>query len=79
MQHLVGASLFLPSGAAPSQLGATDVTDAVEVITCAIGQEQHKGSLEAGKDADIVLFDRNVQARKTFVLGELKYTQGKMQ
>lgn len=45
----------------------------------AIGQEQHKGSLEAGKDADIVLFDRNVQARKTFVLGELKYTQGKMQ
>ncbi len=41
-----------------------------------IGEEATKGSLEVGKDADIVLFDKNLVCQKTFVRGELKYNIG---
>lgn len=41
-----------------------------------IGEEATKGSLEVGKDADIVLFDKNLVCQKTFVRGELKYYLG---
>lgn len=42
----------------------------------AIGALNEKGTLEAGKDADIVLFDQDMQAQKVFVKGTLKYTRG---
>lgn len=39
----------------------------------AIGEDHRKGSLEQGKDADIVLFDQQMQAMATYVGGTLKY------
>ena len=39
----------------------------------AIGVEDRKGSLEAGKDADVVIADRDFNIRKTFVRGECVY------
>ncbi len=42
----------------------------------AIGMEATKGSLEAGKDADIVLFDDTMTAHATFVRGQMKYERG---
>lgn len=41
-----------------------------------IGEEATKGSIDVGKDADIVLFDKNLVCQKTFVRGELKYNLG---
>ncbi|NLX83234.1 MAG: N-acetylglucosamine-6-phosphate deacetylase [Clostridiales bacterium] len=41
-----------------------------------IGAENHKGSLERGKDADIVLFDHNLNALSVFIGGQLKYQKG---
>lgn len=41
----------------------------------AIGLAARKGSLEVGKDADIVLFDRAVEAKMVFVGGALKYKE----
>lgn len=42
----------------------------------AIGALNEKGTLEEGKDADIVLFDQDMQAHKVFIKGTLKYTRG---
>ena len=42
----------------------------------AIGEDKTKGSLEKGKDADIVIMDADCQAIKTYVRGTLKYTKG---
>ncbi len=42
----------------------------------AIGMEGSKGGLEAGKDADIVLFDNDMTAAATFVRGQIKYQKG---
>ena len=39
----------------------------------AIGAQDKKGSLEAGKDADIVLFDRDMNARAVYIAGRLRY------
>ena len=39
----------------------------------AIGAQDKKGSLEAGKDADIVLFDRDMNAKAVYIAGRLKY------
>ncbi len=42
----------------------------------AIQVDEHKGSLEAGKDADIVLMDNDFTVHKTIVRGTVKYTRG---
>ncbi len=42
----------------------------------AIGELNDKGTLEVGKDADIVLFDQDMMAQKVFIKGNLKYTRG---
>jgi len=42
----------------------------------AIGEQARKGSLEAGKDADIVLFDQAINARAVYIAGRLKFRQG---
>lgn len=42
----------------------------------AIGVADKKGSLETGKDADIVLMDNDFVVHKTIVRGTIKYTKG---
>ncbi len=51
-----------------------------ECVNCAslnpattLGIEKHKGSLETGKDADIVITDLNFEVVKTIIRGETKY------
>ena len=39
----------------------------------AIGMGDVKGSLEAGKDADIILTDMNFDIKKTIMQGEIRY------
>ncbi|MCK4282737.1 MAG: amidohydrolase family protein, partial [Candidatus Brocadiae bacterium] len=38
-----------------------------------IGGQRRKGSLEAGKDADVVIMDANANVRTTMVRGEVAY------
>ncbi len=42
----------------------------------AIGMADGKGSLEAGKDADIALFDDQMNTHACFVRGQMKYERG---
>ena len=51
-----------------------------ECVNCAslnpatvIGVADHKGSLDIGKDADIVITDENFEVMKTIIRGEMKY------
>ncbi len=51
-----------------------------ECVNCAslnpatvIGMEKTKGSLETGKDADIIITDENFEVQKTIIAGEIKY------
>ena len=39
----------------------------------ALGLEKKKGSLEVGKDADIVITDENFEVSKTIIGGKIKY------
>ncbi len=41
-----------------------------------IGEDATKGSLAAGKDADIAIMDKDCTVEKTFVRGVLKYNKG---
>ncbi|MEI8271762.1 MAG: N-acetylglucosamine-6-phosphate deacetylase [Paludibacter sp.] len=36
-----------------------------------LGIDNHKGSIEIGKDADLVIFDKDIQVKKVFINGEL--------
>ena len=38
-----------------------------------VGLSEIKGSIEIGKDADIILFDENLNIRRTFIKGEIVY------
>ena len=38
-----------------------------------LGLEKHKGSLEIGKDADIIVTDLEFNVKKTIIGGETKY------
>lgn len=51
-----------------------------ECVNCAslnpatvIGMDKTKGSLETGKDADIIITDGNFEVQKTIIAGEIKY------
>ena len=51
-----------------------------ECVNCAslnpaavIGMDKTKGSLETGKDADIIITDSNFEVQKTIIAGEIKY------
>lgn len=51
-----------------------------ECVNCAslnpatvIGMDKTKGSLETGKDADIIITDSNFEVQKTIISGEIKY------
>lgn len=58
-------------------MAGVPLTDAVRMITTTpariLGIESHKGSLIMGKDADIVLFDENIQIQMTIVQGKIIY------
>jgi N-acetylglucosamine-6-phosphate deacetylase len=40
-----------------------------------MGVAGHKGSLVAGKDADIVIFDQDINIQTTIVKGRIIYTR----
>ena len=56
--------------------GADALYAASRNAALAIGIHDHKGTLEQGKDADIVLFDQDMNAQTVFIGGELKYQKG---
>ena len=39
----------------------------------AIGIDKQKGSIEEGKDADIIITDENFDIKKTIIRGETRY------
>ena len=39
----------------------------------AIGVADHKGSIEVGKDADVIITDPEFNIKKTIIGGEIKY------
>jgi N-acetylglucosamine-6-phosphate deacetylase len=41
-----------------------------------LGLSARKGSLERGKDADIVVFDEDIRIHSTIIKGELVYAHG---
>jgi N-acetylglucosamine-6-phosphate deacetylase len=54
------------------------LTDAIRMITATpariLGVSNNKGTLTAGKDADIVLFNHDIRIAKTFVKGRVVYS-----
>jgi N-acetylglucosamine-6-phosphate deacetylase len=56
------------------------LTDAVTMMTITpakiIGADKEKGSLIEGKDADIVIFDDDINIRMTAVKGNIVYKSG---
>ncbi len=60
-------------------LGGCSIPEAVKMITVnpakVMGVFSTKGSLEAGKDADIVVFDDNINIRRTIIAGRTIYRQ----
>lgn len=53
------------------------LVDAIKMITCTpaaiIGVDGNKGSLTAGKDADLVLFNKNIEIQLTMLKGNIIY------
>ena len=39
----------------------------------AIGMDATKGSIEAGKDADLIVTDRDFNVKKTIIQGDIRY------
>ena len=83
---LPGRSSFAGSVATADQLVRTMVTmvdvtllEAVRIITktpaSILGVADRKGSLVPGKDADIVIFDDNIQVQMTIVQGRIIYNK----
>ena len=62
------------------QMADVSLLDAVRMITVTpariMGVENRKGSLVAGKDADIVIFDENIKIDKTIIGGRTVYDAG---
>lgn len=60
------------------QLAEVSLNDAVKMISLTpariMGIDSNKGSIAVGKDADLVLFDENIQIRKTIVKGNIIYS-----
>jgi N-acetylglucosamine-6-phosphate deacetylase len=59
------------------ELAGTQMTDRANMTSLTpalvVGVADRKGSLEAGKDADIVLLDDDLQVRMTICRGEIAY------
>ena len=58
-------------------MAGVPLADAVKMMALTpariIGVDKYKGSLTAGKDADIVIFDDNVNIHRTFIRGKTVY------
>jgi len=59
------------------KLADVSLSDAIRMMTLTpatiMNIEDHKGSLEAGKDADIVIFDENILVSTTMIKGKIIY------
>lgn len=59
------------------QVPGVSLTDVIRMMTITpariIGADHVKGSLEPGKDADIVIFDKDITIRRTIVEGNVVY------
>lgn len=59
------------------QMADVSLPDAVKMITLTpariMNVDHQKGSLAAGKDADIVIFDHDIQIEKTIIAGRIVY------
>lgn len=59
------------------QIAGCSITDAVRMITenpaGIMGISDRKGSLKAGMDADLVIFDENINVRNTIIEGKIVY------
>lgn len=62
-----------------TQVAAVPLVDVIRMITLnparMLNIEKQKGSLEVGKDADIVMFDENIDVLMTMISGEIVYTK----
>ncbi|MEJ7588354.1 MAG: N-acetylglucosamine-6-phosphate deacetylase [Ferruginibacter sp.] len=60
-------------------MGEVPLPDAVKMITTTpariLGIADRKGSLATGKDADIVIFDNNIQVSMTMIKGKIVYAK----
>jgi len=60
------------------EVADVSLVDAVKMMTLTpariIGVDSRKGSLEIGKDADLVIFDNRISIQKTIVQGEIIYS-----
>ncbi|HXB08542.1 MAG TPA: N-acetylglucosamine-6-phosphate deacetylase [Puia sp.] len=60
-----------------TQLAEVPLTDAIRMITSTpariMGVADKKGSLRAGKDADIVIFDKDINIEMTLIKGRIVY------
>lgn len=61
------------------KLAGLSVHDAVQMMSHnpsrILGVDNKKGSLTVGKDADIIIFDKNIDVQKTFVNGKMIYSK----
>ncbi len=59
------------------QIAGCSITDAVRMITenpaRIMGISDRKGSIKAGMDADLVIFDENINVRNTIIEGKIVY------
>lgn len=59
------------------KIAGVPLVDAIKMMTITpariLGINKQKGSLEAGKDADIVIFDNNITINKTIIEGTIIY------
>ncbi|HLU89304.1 MAG TPA: N-acetylglucosamine-6-phosphate deacetylase [Cyclobacteriaceae bacterium] len=62
------------------ELAEVPITDAVRMMTITpaniMGVSDRKGSLVPGKDADILIFDEDIQIDKTIIKGKIIYNKG---
>ena len=63
---------FIKHTAAPLETVLTMVSEAP---ARAVGIFDHKGSLDAGKDADVVLLDRELAVRQVLIAGKIEFTK----
>ena len=60
------------------KLADVPLVDAVKMMTLTpaklMGIDSNKGSITVGKDADLVLFDKNINVSMTIVEGKTVYT-----
>jgi len=81
-RHVKAGSCLTMIGAVKNAVtvGGLPLIDAVRMATLTparlLGVERSKGSIAVGKDADLVVFDRNFNVKMTIVRGRIAYRSG---